>query len=64
MSKRHLYLLAFAIIALATSAIVYKWQVLKFPLQPDESVQVWSVQHLELEEHFVGDSSKRKNLPG
>lgn len=48
MSKRHLYLLAFAIIALATSAIVYKWQVLKFPLQPDESVQVWSVQaHVE-----------------
>lgn len=48
MSKRHLHLLAFAIIALATVAIVYKWQVLKFPLQPDESVQVWSVQaHIE-----------------
>jgi hypothetical protein len=48
MSKRHLYYLAFAIIALATAAIVYKWQVLKFPLQPDQTVQVWTVQaHVE-----------------
>lgn len=50
MSKRHLYLLAFAIFAVATAAIVYKWQVLKFPLQPDETVQVWSVQaHVEFQ---------------
>ena len=48
MSKRHLYYLAFAIIALATAAIVYKWQVLEFPLQPDQTVQVWTVQaHVE-----------------
>ena len=48
MSKRHLYLLAFAIFAVATAAIVYKWQVLKFPLQPDQTVQVWTVQaHVE-----------------
>ncbi len=48
MSKRHLYVLAFIIAAIATVAIVYKWQVLKFPLQPNQSVQVWSVQaHVE-----------------
>lgn len=48
MSKRHLYLLAFAIFAVSTAAIVYKWQVLKFPLQPDQTVQVWTVQaHIE-----------------
>jgi len=48
MTKRHLYILAFAIFAVATAAIVYKWQVLKFPLQPDQSVQVWTVQaHVE-----------------
>lgn len=48
MSKRHLYVLAFAIIAVATAAIVYKWRVLQFPLQPDESVHVWTVQaHVE-----------------
>jgi hypothetical protein len=50
MSKRHLYVLAFAIFALASAAIVYKWQVLKFPLQPDETVQVWTVQaHVEFQ---------------
>jgi hypothetical protein len=48
MSKRHLYLLAFAIIAIAFSAMYYKWSVLKFPLQPDVQVQVWTVQaHVE-----------------
>ena len=48
MSKRHLYLLAFAIIAVAFAAMYYKWSVLKFPLQPDAQVQVWTVQaHVE-----------------
>ncbi len=48
MSKRHLYLLAFAIIAIAVSAMYYKWSVLRFPLQPDAQVQVWTVQaHVE-----------------
>ena len=48
MSKRHLYLLAFSIIAVAFAAIYYKWSVLKFPLQPDAQVQVWTVQaHVE-----------------
>lgn len=48
MSKKHLYLLALAIIALALSAMYYKWNVLKFPLQPDAQVQVWTVQaHVE-----------------
>jgi len=48
MSKRHLYFLAFAIFAVSTAAIVYKWKVLQFPLQPDQTVQVWTVQaHIE-----------------
>ena len=48
MSKRHLYLLAFAIVAVAVAAMYYKWSVLKFPLQPDAQVQVWTVQaHVE-----------------
>ena len=38
MSKRHLYLLAFAIVAVAFAAMYYKWSVLKFPLQPGASV--------------------------
>jgi hypothetical protein len=48
MSKRHLYLLAFAIVAVAFAAMYYKWSVLKFPLQPNAQVQVWTVQaHVE-----------------
>lgn len=48
MNKRHLYLLAFAIIAAALAAMYYKWDVLKFPLQPDAQVRVWTVQaHVE-----------------
>lgn len=50
MSKRHLYLLAFSIIAVALAATYYKWSVLKFPLQPDSKVQVWTVQaHVEFQ---------------
>ncbi|TXK60697.1 inactive transglutaminase family protein [Alkalisalibacterium limincola] len=44
MKKAHLYLLALVIAALATAAIVYKSQVLKFPLTPDASVEVWTLQ--------------------
>src|SRR5690606_331234 len=50
MSKRHLYLLALAIIAAAFSAMYYKWKVLEFPLQPDTQVRVWTVQaHIEFQ---------------
>lgn len=48
MSKRHLYVLALSIIAVALAAIWFKWSVLKFPLQPDAEVSVWTVQaHVE-----------------
>ncbi|PIQ38156.1 MAG: hypothetical protein COW59_03200 [Lysobacterales bacterium CG17_big_fil_post_rev_8_21_14_2_50_64_11] len=44
MKKTHLYLLAFTIAAIALAAMAYKWQVLKFPLQPQSEVSVWTVQ--------------------
>lgn len=44
MKKTHLYLLALTLMAIALAAIVYKWQVLKFPLQPEASVEVWTLQ--------------------
>jgi len=44
MKKTQLYLLALAIAALALVAIVYKWQVLQFPLQPGSTVEVWTLQ--------------------
>lgn len=50
MSKRHLYLLALAIVLAASAAIHYKWKVLEFPLQPDTQVRVWTVQaHVEFQ---------------
>ena len=44
MKKTQLYLLALALAALALSAIVYKWQVLQFPLQAESKVEVWTLQ--------------------
>lgn len=44
MRKTQLYLLAAAIAAIAFAAIIYKWRVLQFPLQPDATVEVWTLQ--------------------
>jgi len=44
MKKTQLYLLAVIVASLAAAAIGYKWQVLKFPLQPQAQVEVWTVQ--------------------
>lgn len=64
MSKRHLYLLAFSIIAVAMAAMYYKWSVLKFPLQADAKVQVWTVQaHVEFQPR-KGANTVTLQLPG
>jgi uncharacterized MnhB-related membrane protein len=44
MKKAQLYAAALIIAALGLVASVYKWQVLKFPLQPVAEVEVWTVQ--------------------
>lgn len=44
MKKSHLYILATLIAGLGVAAIVYKWKVLNFPLQPTSEVEVWTVQ--------------------
>jgi hypothetical protein len=44
MKKTQLYLLALAVAALALAAIVYKWRVLQFPLQPQATAEVWTLQ--------------------
>ena len=44
MKKTQLYLLAAAIAAIALLAIAYKWRVLQFPLQPQATVEVWTLQ--------------------
>ncbi|HET6603107.1 MAG TPA: inactive transglutaminase family protein [Xanthomonadaceae bacterium] len=44
MRKAQLYLLSTAIAVLALAAIIYKWQVLQFPLAPVSDVEVWTLQ--------------------
>ncbi len=44
MKKTSLYLLAVLVAAVGIAAILYKWQVLNFPLQPQTEVEVWTVQ--------------------
>lgn len=44
MKKTQLYLLALAVAAVAIAAIVYKWQVLQFPLHADSQAEVWTLQ--------------------
>lgn len=44
MKKTQLYLLALLIAIVGMGAIVYKWKVLNFPLQPATEVEVWTVQ--------------------
>jgi hypothetical protein len=44
MKKSGLYLLAFVIAAIGLSGMIYKWRVLKFPLSPNQTVTVWTVE--------------------
>lgn len=44
MKKTQLYALALLLAALGLGASFYKWQVLKFPLQPVSETEVWEVQ--------------------
>ncbi len=44
MKKTQLYLLAALIAIAGLAAIFYKWDVLKFPLTPNEEAEVWTVQ--------------------
>src|SRR5688572_25596755 len=44
MNKTRLYLLALLIAAIGISAFVYKWKVLRFPIEPVEQTQIWELQ--------------------
>ena len=44
MKKTQLYLLALAIAALGIAAFLYKWQVLRFPIEPVANTEVWEIQ--------------------
>lgn len=44
MKKTHLYLLALLLCVAGITAVVYKWKVLNFPLEPVTEVDVWTVQ--------------------
>lgn len=51
MKKTQLYLLALFVSAIGLGWAFYKWHYLKFPLQPDQEVEVWS---LEARAEFQG----------
>ncbi len=44
MKQMHLYLLAAILTLVGGGILLYKWQVLDFPIQPGEDVEVWTVQ--------------------
>ncbi|MFA7442955.1 MAG: UUP1 family membrane protein, partial [Lysobacteraceae bacterium] len=44
MKKTHLYLLAALLAVAGSAAVFYKWNVLRFPLQPATEVEVWTLQ--------------------
>ena len=44
MNLRHLYILVAALIGLGTSVFVYKVNTLGFPLMPDTSAQLWTIE--------------------
>lgn len=44
MKKTHLTLLALLLAIAGTAAVVYKWKVLQFPLEPLAEVEVWTLQ--------------------
>ncbi|MCB1627919.1 MAG: UUP1 family membrane protein [Xanthomonadales bacterium] len=64
MKKTQLYLLALILAAIGLGWATYKWQVLKFPLQPDAEVQVWTIQaRAEFQAHG-GPNTVQLQLPG
>jgi hypothetical protein len=44
MKKSGLYLLALVIAAIGLGGMIYKWRVLKFPLLPNETATVWTLE--------------------
>lgn len=44
MKQRHLYALVVLLLVAGSAAILYKWKVLNFPLQPSVETEVWTLQ--------------------
>ena len=64
MNRRHLYALSLTLIAAGMSVAIYKHRVLGYPLQPDKSASLWSVEaHLTFERHTVGPVKAKLQLP-
>ncbi len=64
MKKTPLYQLAAAIAAIALVAIAYKWRVLQFPLQPQATVEVWTLQARIAYEPKQGANRVTLQIPG
>ncbi len=64
MNRRHLYLLSAALVIIGMSVAIYKHRVLGYPLRPDYSASLWTIEaHLTFERHTVGPVKARLKLP-
>jgi len=64
MNRRHLYTLSALLITSGLSVAIYKHRVLGYPLLPEESASLWSIEgHLTFERHTVGPVKARLKLP-
>ncbi len=64
MKKSQLYILAFILAAIGFGWAGYKYQVLKFPLEPDAEVQVWTIQARAEFNATGGPNQVELQLPG
>jgi hypothetical protein len=63
MKKGHLYIVALLCALLGFGVFLYKWKVLKFPVQPVETVQVWTIEaHVSFKARS-GGNKVRLNIP-
>ena len=64
MNRRHLYALSITLIVIGLTVAIYKHRVLGYPLLPDKSTSLWSIEaHLTFERHTIGPVKARLELP-
>jgi hypothetical protein len=44
MNNRHIYIVAVLLTALSLSLFAYKWRVLGFPVEPQQTTQIWNIE--------------------
>ncbi len=63
MKKGHLYFVALLCALLGLGVFYYKWKVLKFPVKPVETVEVWTIEAHVSFRAKAGGNKVRLNIP-